>query len=484
MKSTILYCAVLIGLTGFRLFGAEVSLDASKSYQTIEGLGGFALNGFDNESLVEKYVKDLGVTMIRINTGDAAQSTDYWIKVLKLFYKHADAIGEPLKVIATTWSPPAHMKINGKVSGMDPKTNKLKRNYYDDYAGVVSKFLSDIKKGTGRDIYAVSLQNEPQFPEPYWSCVYTDVEYHDLLKVCGPIIRRDHPKIKFFGSETMAHSGNIYLKPTMQDPVTRELLHAVAYHGYSDGVNPSPNSQAASVWTQAGGLAGNFDKSLWMTETSGYDGNWNGGLQLAITMYMSMKYGNLNGWTYWIMNNSKDSGFSGNGNPNALYHASKQYFKFVRPGAIRLESACANDDISPLVFAHPEKKTLTWVILNTGGSAQSITLKGANLPATFKMYVSSGSLSCASQGSKSASESITLPAKSVTTLVGTGYSYNGTHAAIVHPTIHSSRVAPVNRTGKVYGLNGRIVRTTNTMRSGLYLSRSIDTESARLLLVP
>ena len=86
------------------------------------------------------------------------------------------------------------MKTNNNVNGakadaptynLNPtaQDNQLRTDMYDEFAERCVAYIKILKQETGIDVYAISLQNEPRFSEPYESCVFNDEALRDLIKV-------------------------------------------------------------------------------------------------------------------------------------------------------------------------------------------------------------------------------------------------------------------------------------------------------------
>ena len=148
--------------------------------------------------------------------------------------------GDSLNVMASPWSPPAWMK---KPTYKDPpgsthavnmtgsaEPNCLREGtgpesrYAKSWALYFSKFLSACKfnflpcklkikgrciklisllcdfytdKSWGIELFAVTVQNEPEFPAPWEACAYTpSIEADFIANHLGPTLERDHPDVK------------------------------------------------------------------------------------------------------------------------------------------------------------------------------------------------------------------------------------------------------------------------------------------------
>ncbi len=68
-------------------------------------------------------------------------------------------------------------------------------------------------------------------------------------------------------------------------------------------------------------------------------------------------------------------------------------------------------------YLHEGQGTLTTVLINTSDQAKTIQINGANVPDKFELYKTTADEDCVDKGLVSR-DSVFLPAKSVTTLVG------------------------------------------------------------------
>jgi O-glycosyl hydrolase len=460
---------------------ATVAINPANQYQTIEGFGGFGLDLITTQSYLDKLIGDLGVTMIRTNTADAAQTVGDWAGFVNAVKTRATALGESVRWICSTWSPPAGMKLNNSVSGSDPATNKLRPANYGAYANVVKTFLDQMKSQTGIDYYGVSFQNEPAFTETYWSCVYTPTEYRDMIKVAGPIVHAAYPNIKVFGAEDMLASWGTMVGPSIADTVSRNQMGAMAVHGYSDGVHPQPGTNAANLWGRAYTNCHSVNKSLWMTETSGYDQNWSGAMQLAQMIYAALKFGKLSAWVYWTISAGGADAYHLMVGENAtpLYYVSKNYYRYVRPGAVMIDGVSDDTTVFSLAFRHPTNNTLAIVLINVGAAATTATITGSSLP-TFTRYLTSSTVNCVSQGTTGATN-IPLPANSVTTLYGTNYSPPTAVAPQAQPSrVETARIGAAVKNSQYFTLAGARMPAASpaALPAGIVVRRSFFSDGA------
>jgi O-glycosyl hydrolase len=443
-----------------------VIIDNTVKYQTIDGFGFFgaadvwwAGEGLWNEAWGDKAINDLGITIWRNEwyppsiPGDS-QDAD-WNKqkpvVLGLKAK-ADQYGVNLKFITSVWSPPASLKwlCNFSWAG-DPDATRnagtvstknggtLNPNMYSEYAEWMKSCIQAYKD-LGVDLYGLSLQNEPLFTEPYNSCTYTTAWYCDLLNNVVPAIKETYPAVKIFGSENMlemeAKSINwpyFYHQAIKNDPAAKDNIDILAVHGYSDGVSASSGSELARMWTNhAEQFSIPLNKPAWMTETSGYADSWNGSgstpgaLNLAMDIYSGLTYGNMQAWVWWqgceaggITNYSLMS----TNTCGKKYYVSKHFYRYIRPGAVRIRSTSDDSEVFVAAFEHEAKRTKTIIIINNGSEARSVSVQGSDLPSVFTLYLTtSGKENCKEAGTINTGQDnhFELPAKSVVTLQSGG----------------------------------------------------------------
>lgn len=444
-----------------------ITVDKSVKYQTIEGFGFFGAhdvwwgpaNNMWNEAWGEKIISDLGVTIWRNelfppSIPGANQDAD-WNKqkpVVEGLKAKADQLGVNLKYIITVWSPPADMKwqcnfswagdanatrSEGTVSTKNGGT--LNPNKYAEYAEFWKTCLKN-HKDLGIDVYAISLQNEPMFKQTFNSCTYTSAWYCELLDNLVSKIKASYPNVKIFGSENMLEmegkSNNypyFYHQAIKNSATAKNNIDILAVHGYSDGVTASSGSELAKMWTNhTEQFSVPMNKPAWMTETSGYSDYWlknnttPGALNLAMDIYQALVYGNIQAWVWWQGSEAAGIGnyclMSGT-STGKKYAVSKHFYRFIRPGAVRVKTSTQDPDILVAAFEHTGKGTQTLVIINSGSKGKMVSVQGADLAAEFTIYrTNSDSENCKDVGkaNSGADKYFEIPANSIVTLQAGG----------------------------------------------------------------
>ena len=442
---------------------ADLTVDRATTYQTIEGFGFFgaadvwwsSASTVLDQAWTDKVIDDLGITMWRNEYYAAGTTQDAtWDKqrpVVQALVQAASQRGVKLKIILTVWSPPATMKClsgDGTTCARSPPTRPADTkggNILDPAmrADLATWLIAGAQMyhDAGADLYALSFQNEPLFKEDYNSCVYQQDAYAKTLAAIGPAIKAAFPGLKLFGSENMlgtecgkspgtAFDPYWYTANIVNVPAALSSIDAFAVHGYVDGVSATATSKLAAMWASFRTATATTGKSVWMTETSGYTHTWPGTssapgpLDLGQAIYASLAYGNLSAWTYW--QGSEKGGYSdyslmaGATSLGKNYQVSKQFFRYIRPGAQRVDVKSGDPEVMAVAFQNTAMNAFTIVAINTGSASKSINLVGAGLPADFHAFRTSASENAADLGTVAAA-SLTLPASSITSFVNGSY---------------------------------------------------------------
>jgi O-glycosyl hydrolase len=477
------------------ILAQTITINKNIKYQTIDGFGFFGAQDvwWTDENLYSDAwatlcLKDLGLSIWRNeyyppidpNWPDDYQDAD-WNKqkpVVQGLKKIADQLGVPLKFIFTVWSPPAALKCAlddslNILSGVRHPTGTKWGGTLD--TAKFSQFADWLKAGiknykdVGIDLYAFSCQNEPYFYQPFNSCFYQPDWYVNMINGVIPTVKATYPNIKVFGPEHMLESEGgdgrewFYTNEIKQNANATNNIDILAVHGYSDGVNPTSGSMLATLWTNfAKDFSTPMNKNTWMTETSGYMNTWEssensegvllpGAFNLAMDIHAALSYGNVSGWLWWQgSENLVENGESGQPSEFGLmsgttvgkkYYACKHFYRFIRPGAQRIQSSTTDDLVFVTSYYHPTDNTYTIVILNSDYADKNVTLtlQGAGFPSRFDKYQTNATPTdnCKLIGSVTANSTIAIPARSITTLyaggdpLGTGDIENKTADPIV-----------------------------------------------------
>ncbi|MBI5722521.1 MAG: hypothetical protein HZA50_01075 [Planctomycetes bacterium] len=450
----------------------NITIDSTKRYQTITGLGAmlypYSLK-YDDPKFPEMFARDIGCSIARMEIspellkeapGDMdaflSDPIDKTIGQMNFKARAISIVGDvikpivdkkldEMKLVASVWSPPKWMKDNNDTK----RGGRLLPDRREHFAKYLAAFCKGFEKTYGVPVFALSIQNELRFVEPYNSCVYKEdtSDYHDAVLAVAKAFKKYDVKTKLFGPEHMGsdskgkffYGHNMkYIGQIAKDPETLDMFMAWAFHGYAaDGMTQASSKKG---WQDYYGDLASHKKELWMSETSGAQPEWihqsenksrgdrpDGALTIGLNVHDALVAGNLNAWIFWSFQDGDkltQYNLTCKGDLTAKkYNAAKQYFRFIRPGAVRLDASPDNYDMNVCVFLHETHKTLTVVLTNMEKEEHKVNITvPANLKvASFKGFRTSEKENfhaledIAITGGKA---SLPVPPESIVTLVG------------------------------------------------------------------
>ena len=325
------------------------------------------------------------------------------------------AVARGARVWSTPWTPPASMKSNGSTTN----GGSLLASDYPAYASYLSNYVRTLKSQYGINLYALSIQNEPDYTATWESCNWTGSEFHDfILNNLIPTFAADGVTAKVIMPEESGWHFEL-ATATLDDPGAAAGISIIAGHNY-DGASASSLP-----------LAQNQGKHLWETEVSNFgafDPSMSDALSWAQKIHDWMTVANANAWHYWwlIDGNSDNEGLiSQSGQVSKRLYMMGNFSKFVRPGYDRIgATASPVSGVSISAYKNPSGGNFAIVVINHNGSDVPLNFSLNGFTAvSVTPWVTSTSLDLAQQASISvggSTFSATLPASSVTTFVGIG----------------------------------------------------------------
>lgn len=445
-----------------------ITVDPNIEYQTLTGIGG---SDDENGSAADaqRAVNELGASTFRLfydfdlynfeSTNDNSDPHSFnWsaynmsaIRPAISYLRHLKAAGMK-HFFYSVLAVPKWMKVRIP----DPQTSVafwcsgqcggyFDTTKYEEYAECLTAWVKVLKDSVV-ELDAVCIQNEPAFEEPYGSCVFTPFEMRDAAKATARHFRAAGINTRVVVGEDVIAGQNAkaYIGIAGADTTLRPSLVAGAVHNYAgDGITAT--SPAAVAWRSVYTVTSRFDLEHWMTETSGFPNNWQGAMSAASVMYGAFKYGKVNLWAWLDYPRPDEPG---------LFAITKNYSKYIRPGAIQLESTTSDTSVMPLAFRDKATDRLIVVLINRGASQRTVAMAGMHMPSNVQLYQSTATDRCVDAGSMQSS-SITIAANSVNTLVGDNYNPS---VAVANRSLRTaSRSSPSNSQTVIYRLDGKRV---------------------------
>lgn len=391
--------------------GNTVTVDSSVVYQQIDGFG--ASSAFTGDGITSSQAdlfwsttNGVGLSLLRVEIEPDGTYPGF------ATMQKAQAHG--VKIWGTPWSPPASMKTNGTTTN----GGSLIASDYQAYADYLANYVLTLKKSYGIDLYALSLQNEPEHVATWESCIWTGQQFHDfLLNNLLPSLTKNGVTAKIIMPEEGSWIFDL-ATTTLNDPVTAAGVSIIAGHDY--------NQAAAAPYP----LGQNQGKRLWETEVSTFttfDPSISDALVWGQEIHDWMTVANANAWHYWwLMGNSSGDNeglVSQSGQVSKRLYVMGNFSKFARPGYVRIGATSTPvSGVSISAYKDPNSGTFAIVAINHNGSSVPLnfTLSGLT-PSSVTAWITSATLDLAQQPSMpvgGSTFSFALPASSVTTFAG------------------------------------------------------------------
>lgn len=402
---------LLIGFTVIPFFkqsivnAADATVNLLSTKQIIDGFGASsAWCGALSDNIINPLYGDLGYSILRLRIeegiGDSWKSGNFskWAPELSNAKK---ATAKGAIVFASPWNPPASMQENFTKAG-DSDAKRLKYDKYTEYVDYLNAYVKYMKDN-GVDLYAVSVQNEPDYAKEWnW---WTPEEMLNFVKNYAGSIN----------CKVMAPESFQYLK-NMSDPIINDTtafanIDILGFHLYGTPVNQF----SYPLFQQKGS-----EKKAWMTEHYFDTDNLSDVMNLAKEIHDCMVTGNMNAYVYWWITWPNGLANS-NGQIFKRAYVLGQFAKFIRPGYYRVD-ATPNPATNVYVSAYKGDKNVVIVAVNTGAGSvnQKIIVQNETISQISSWQTNANSNMTAGQSYQlnSGSFNVTLPSQSVTTFVG------------------------------------------------------------------
>lgn len=398
------FIAICISAFGFA-YGAEVTVNGDELHQTIDGFGASTRFGDGGRhDLFFSRETGIGLSLCRTPIPPDGSFPDLDIA------KAAQAHGA--KVWSSSWSPPAHMKSNKSVNN----GGYLLPGYYQDFADHLADF-SETAAANGIDLYAISVQNEPEVTAAYMSCLWNARQFHDFIRNhLGPTFTRRSIRTKIVAPEYAGWNFDL-AEPSMDDSVSRNFISILAAHTYKPLDKSIPYRKALE-----------YGKRQWQTEVSDLnpiDRSMDNALRWVQEIHTMLTKTRINAWHYWLLDGaakSNNEGLWAQGPTKRLY-AFGNYAKFARPGFVVLGTASSSTDILVTAFKDTSASGKISIVAANKGAVEvscTFTLNQSRVKTLTPWETSSRSdlARNADIQVKDGRFMIKLPAKSVTTFDG------------------------------------------------------------------
>lgn len=381
-----------------------IMIDRSKTFQTIEGIGGaltdasaetfYKLPKEKQQEILTAFFdkeKGAGYSLCRthIHSCDFSSSSYTYAetpgdKKLEHFSIDVDkkfkipflkaamqTAGSEFKLFASPWSPPAWMKSNNDML----HGGKLLPEYQQTWADYFVKFVKEYQKA-GIPLWGLTVQNEPMAVQRWESCIFTGTEEKDFVKTyLGPTLK----KSGLSGLKLMIwdhNRGIMYqrAKDVYDDPEASKYVWGMGFHWYVgdhfDNVRQVHDAYPEKGLIHTEGTEAEFDSSKVL--------DWKSGETFGRSLISDLNNW-ASGWVVWNVILDEKGGPNHVGNfcmapvicdtrsgeltyMNSFYYIG-HFSKFIRPGAKRIVCTSNSDDLWATAFVNPDGKVAV-VVLN------------------------------------------------------------------------------------------------------------------------
>ena len=209
-----------------------VTVNWSDVHQQIDGFGASSVStgdGITNSQadLFWSTTAGVGLSLLRVQIETNGTYPD-----LATMQKAQD---RGVRIWGTPWSPPGSMKSNGSTNN----GGSLLASDYQAYADYLSSYVLGLKNSYGINLYALSIQNEPDYTASWQSCIWTGQQFHDFLRNnLLPTFSKNGVTAKIIMPEESGWKFDL-ATTTLNDSVTAAGVNIIAGHNY-DGASAAP----------------------------------------------------------------------------------------------------------------------------------------------------------------------------------------------------------------------------------------------------
>jgi len=388
---------------------STVTVNPSTTYQTMDGFGYTLTEGScevisgmaatqQNQLLNDLYnpTTGLNASVVRISIGASDLSSSSYsynetagdvnmnnfslngpdLTYLIPIIKKIKLINPNIKILATPWSAPRWMKTNNSWIG-----GSLQTQYYAAYARYFVKYF-DAMQAQGISIWGITPQNEPENPHNEPSMLMNSTEQKNFInQQLGPqMAAAGYGNIKIIAFD---HNCDNTAYPI--DVLNNSgYVDGVAFHLYLGNISAMSTVRNAT------------NKNVYFTEQyTGSGGSFSGDFGWHM---QNVVIGSTNNWSKTVLEwNAANNSALGPRTPggcstclgaitvsnstsytkNVAYYIIGQISKFVKPGALRINSSSTNSSIFSVGFKNPDG-SISLVVYNSGGSNTIKVVSGSS----------------------------------------------------------------------------------------------------------
>jgi glucuronoarabinoxylan endo-1,4-beta-xylanase len=410
-------------------------VDVGTVYQELEGFGAsgawyenwLPAHPLRNE-IYDCLFRQLGLDIYRIrNTyGISASNISNSAKIIQAA---GASLGHPIKVMISSWSPPAYLKSNANTAGGTLKKDANGNFMYDEFAQWWADGLAEYSR-CGIDANYVNIQNEPDWLADWDTCKFTPTErtqwagYNLAFEAVYQELNARMEKLpKLLAAEACGCGASNSYIDALIDP---NHVYGYAHHLYAGGSHDAPDGYISAMTNFAARYG---DKPLLQTEFAKGESEpitFSDAMNLALLMHNSLVVEGASAYLYWELFWANPKGLVSLDNPwqanpgytiNPTYYAFKQYSAFTDPGWHRVEASTDSSGLRISAFTSPDANDVSIIVINISDVSIDLSLSvGDFLSESCEVYRTSETEHTAYIGTFDQSQLLTLPPQTITTI--------------------------------------------------------------------
>ena len=329
----------------------------------------------------------------------------------------AHSVNPNVLLWATEWSPPAQYKANNNVNGGASNDTFLGASSGSPNSadtGLASYQVSFIQyaQSHGAPLYALSIQNEPNFNPTYEACLWTAGQFDVYANAFHSALQSAGLSTKIMLPEPDNTFGMNLASTAMDDATVAPMIGIIGTHLYG---SPNPGPLSSFGYTHV------TNQEWWETEMSGNSTDIPGALQEAGWIQNCLVNSNMNAFHYWWLTD-----LISNNSFTIKAYVLGNYSKFIRPGYYRMgATASPTSGVNVSAFKNTNTsspQTIVFVAINNNGSttSQTFSINGVSV-SSVTPWVTDGSNNLIQKSAVAVSGNsftYSLTGSSVTSFVG------------------------------------------------------------------
>jgi glucuronoarabinoxylan endo-1,4-beta-xylanase len=353
-------------------YAQSATIDWSTVHQQIDGFGSSVTHMYTDLTPTQRNIVfgtgagDLGFSIIRIgiNNGDedgASSCTSVSSSCAGPYSADvAAAASNGGRVYASAFSPPAAYTTNGStICQAGSGSGTLASSHYGDFATWIANWVQSVHTyySGNPTVYAISIQNEPDYCASYDSSVYSPSQFDSFIKNdLGPTFHSNGLSTLIFLPESGRYSDlSSYGATCAIDSGCASYIGGFNFHDYDaylsnfiTSADPYPSGWPAAKYWQTEASCGSGSNNF--CDGSIFDASMTNALNWASVIDQRMQDG-ANAWLYWWTQINSNIGEAlictvsacGTLDANGEIIASRayvigQYARFIRPGYYRISA--------------------------------------------------------------------------------------------------------------------------------------------------